>query len=57
MNLDSLNESQKKAVTYEGKHLLVLAGAGTVVYTDDGIVAKHLSLCLKVYNRNYTFEI
>ena len=29
MNLESLNESQKKAVTYEGKHLLVLAGAGT----------------------------
>lgn len=29
MNLDSLNESQRKAVTYEGKHLLVLAGAGT----------------------------
>lgn len=29
MNLDSLNESQKKAVTYEGRHLLVLAGAGT----------------------------
>ena len=29
MNLDTLNESQKKAVTYEGKHLLVLAGAGT----------------------------
>lgn len=29
MNLDSLNESQKKAVTYDGKHLLVLAGAGT----------------------------
>ena len=29
MNLDSLNESQKKAVTYGGKHLLVLAGAGT----------------------------
>jgi DNA helicase-2/ATP-dependent DNA helicase PcrA len=29
MNLDELNDSQKKAVTYEGKHLLVLAGAGT----------------------------
>lgn len=29
MNLENLNESQKKAVTYEGKHLLVLAGAGT----------------------------
>ena len=29
MNLDDLNESQKKAVTYSGKHLLVLAGAGT----------------------------
>lgn len=29
MNLDDLNESQKKAVTYNGKHLLVLAGAGT----------------------------
>ena len=29
MNLDDLNESQKKAVTYGGKHLLVLAGAGT----------------------------
>ncbi len=29
MNLDGLNESQKKAVTYDGKHLLVLAGAGT----------------------------
>jgi DNA helicase-2/ATP-dependent DNA helicase PcrA len=29
MNLDELNESQKKAVTFNGKHLLVLAGAGT----------------------------
>lgn len=29
MNLDELNDSQKKAVTFEGKHLLVLAGAGT----------------------------
>jgi DNA helicase-2/ATP-dependent DNA helicase PcrA len=29
MNLDNLNESQTKAVTFEGKHLLVLAGAGT----------------------------
>ena len=29
MNLDELNESQKKAVVYNGKHLLVLAGAGT----------------------------
>jgi DNA helicase-2/ATP-dependent DNA helicase PcrA len=29
MNLVDLNESQKKAVTYNGKHLLVLAGAGT----------------------------
>lgn len=27
--MDSLNEYQKKAVTFEGKHLLVLAGAGT----------------------------
>lgn len=29
MNLDDLNESQRKAVTFKGKHLLVLAGAGT----------------------------
>jgi DNA helicase-2/ATP-dependent DNA helicase PcrA len=29
MNLDELNESQEKAVTFNGKHLLVLAGAGT----------------------------
>ncbi len=29
MYLDNLNESQKKAVTFNGKHLLVLAGAGT----------------------------
>ncbi len=29
MDFSSLNESQKKAVTFEGKHLLVLAGAGT----------------------------
>jgi DNA helicase-2/ATP-dependent DNA helicase PcrA len=29
MNLDELNESQKKAVLFNGKHLLVLAGAGT----------------------------
>lgn len=29
MNLEDLNESQKKAVTFKGKHLLVLAGAGT----------------------------
>lgn len=29
MILDELNESQRKAVVYEGKHLLVLAGAGT----------------------------
>jgi DNA helicase-2/ATP-dependent DNA helicase PcrA len=29
MNLDDLNESQKKAVVFDGKHLLVLAGAGT----------------------------
>jgi DNA helicase-2/ATP-dependent DNA helicase PcrA len=29
VNLDELNESQKKAVTFSGKHLLVLAGAGT----------------------------
>jgi DNA helicase-2/ATP-dependent DNA helicase PcrA len=29
MSLESLNDSQKKAVTFEGKHLLVLAGAGT----------------------------
>lgn len=27
--MDELNESQKKAVTFSGKHLLVLAGAGT----------------------------
>ena len=29
MDLNELNESQRKAVTFEGKHLLVLAGAGT----------------------------
>ena len=29
MNLKDLNESQRKAVTFQGKHLLVLAGAGT----------------------------
>lgn len=29
MNLEKLNDSQKKAVEYKGKHLLVLAGAGT----------------------------
>ena len=29
MSLEELNESQKKAATFEGKHLLVLAGAGT----------------------------
>jgi hypothetical protein len=29
MNFDDLNESQKKCVVFEGKHLLVLAGAGT----------------------------
>lgn len=29
MDLSELNEAQKQAVTYEGKHLLVLAGAGT----------------------------
>ncbi len=29
MDLDNLNESQRKAVTFNGKHLLVLAGAGT----------------------------
>ena len=29
MKLDDLNESQKKAVRFNGKHLLVLAGAGT----------------------------
>ena len=29
MNLEGLNQSQKRAVTFEGKHLLVLAGAGT----------------------------
>ena len=29
MDLNELNESQKKAVTFNGKHLLVLAGAGT----------------------------
>lgn len=29
MILDELNESQRKAAVYEGKHLLVLAGAGT----------------------------
>lgn len=29
MELNELNESQRKAVTFEGKHLLVLAGAGT----------------------------
>jgi len=27
--LSSLNEEQRKAVQFEGKHLLVLAGAGT----------------------------
>ena len=27
--IDNLNESQKRAVTFNGKHLLVLAGAGT----------------------------
>jgi len=29
MNIDKLNDSQRKAVEYKGKHLLVLAGAGT----------------------------
>jgi DNA helicase-2/ATP-dependent DNA helicase PcrA len=29
MNLDELNNSQKKVVFFSGKHLLVLAGAGT----------------------------
>lgn len=29
MNTQKLNESQRKAVEYNGKHLLVLAGAGT----------------------------
>lgn len=29
MNLETLNNSQRKAVTFENKHLLVLAGAGT----------------------------
>jgi DNA helicase-2/ATP-dependent DNA helicase PcrA len=29
MNLDELNDSQKKAVVFNGKHLLVIAGAGT----------------------------
>jgi len=29
MNMDELNKSQEKAATFEGKHLLVLAGAGT----------------------------
>lgn len=29
MEIEELNESQKKAVEYNGKHLLVLAGAGT----------------------------
>ena len=29
INLDELNISQRKAVTFNGKHLLVLAGAGT----------------------------
>lgn len=29
MNLDKLNDCQRKAVEYKGKHLLVLAGAGT----------------------------
>ena len=29
MSLDNLNPNQKKAVEYNGKHLLVLAGAGT----------------------------
>ncbi len=29
MNIEKLNSSQRKAVEYNGKHLLVLAGAGT----------------------------
>jgi len=29
MFAEKLNESQRKAVEYNGKHLLVLAGAGT----------------------------
>ncbi|MDD4821070.1 MAG: ATP-dependent helicase [Bacteroidales bacterium] len=29
MNIENLNPSQRKAVEYNGKHLLVLAGAGT----------------------------
>lgn len=29
MSLEELNESQRKAANFEGKHLLVLAGAGT----------------------------
>jgi len=29
MNIEKLNDSQRKAVEYNGKHLLVLAGAGT----------------------------
>jgi len=29
MNMDELNKNQEKAATFEGKHLLVLAGAGT----------------------------
>ena len=31
--LDNLNEEQRKAVTSEKQHLLVLAGAGSVSYT------------------------
>ena len=29
MNLEDLNEQQRAAATYEGRNLLVLAGAGT----------------------------
>ena len=42
MSLEELNESQKKAATFEGRHLLVLAGAGTgKTKTIIGAVANH----------------
>lgn len=48
MDLSELNEAQKKAVTYEGKHLLVLAGAGTgktktITYRASYLLSKGIS--------------
>ena len=48
MNFNELNTKQKTAVLYQGKHLLVLAGAGTG--KEENMNHKKTSRTIYLYN-------